>query len=326
MRAVKRHTLRAVDVSTGPFPGFATDLQPPLVAMLLRADGRSLVNENLYEGRFNYLPELARMGADVDLDGSVASVRGVPKLSGADVVSTDLRAGAALVVAGLGAEGETRVSKIHYIDRGYVDIVGKLRDLGADIERRTIEVLDLVPPTQRAARSCRTGTKSSTQEKSTSFIDVPGRAVADERCCRGARARTHRARTHRARTHRARTHRARTHRARTHRARTHRARTHRLPERIAPERIAPERVAPERIAPERIAPDRIAVVGDVPKPGFYPLDQAATLLDAIVRAGGVRAKPATINLKIIPQKGATVTLNLAPFARQYQRRAASARR
>ena len=140
VRAVKRHTLRAVDVSTGPFPGFATDLQPPLVAMLLRADGRSLINENLYEGRFNYLPELARMGADVDLDGSVASVRGVPKLSGADVVSTDLRAGAALVVAGLGAEGETRVSKIHYIDRGYVDIVGKLRNLGARIERRAIEV------------------------------------------------------------------------------------------------------------------------------------------------------------------------------------------
>ena len=140
IRAVKRHRLRAVDVSTGPFPSFATDLQPPLVAMLLRADGRSLINENLYEGRFNYLPEMARMGADVDLDGSIASVRGVPKLSGADVVSSDLRAGAALVIAGLGAESETRVSKIHYIDRGYVDIVGKLSRLGAQIERRTIEV------------------------------------------------------------------------------------------------------------------------------------------------------------------------------------------
>ena len=140
VRAVKRHTLRAIDVSTGPFPGFATDLQPPLVAMMLRSDGRSLVNENLYDGRFNYLPELTRMGGDVDLDGNIASVRGVPKLSGADVVSSDLRAGAALVIAGLGAEGETRVSKIHYIDRGYVDIVGKFKSLGADIERRTIEV------------------------------------------------------------------------------------------------------------------------------------------------------------------------------------------
>ena len=140
VRAVKRHTLRAIDVSTGPFPGFATDLQPPLVAMLLRSDGRSLINENLYDGRFNYLPELTRMGGDVDLDGNVASVRGVPKLSGADVVSSDLRAGAALVIAGLGAEGETRVSKIHYIDRGYVDIVGKFKGLGADIERRTIQI------------------------------------------------------------------------------------------------------------------------------------------------------------------------------------------
>ena len=140
VRAVKRHTLRAIDVSTGPFPGFATDLQPPLVAMMLRSDGRSLINENLYDGRFNYLPELARMGGDVDLDGNVASVRGVPKLSGADVVSSDLRAGAALVIAGLGAEGETRVSKVHYIDRGYVDIVGKFQSLGADIERRTIQI------------------------------------------------------------------------------------------------------------------------------------------------------------------------------------------
>ena len=140
VRAVRRHTLRAIDVSTAPFPGFATDLQPPLVAMLLRSDGRSLINENLYDGRFNYLPELTRMGGDVALDGNIASVRGVPKLSGADVVSSDLRAGAALVIAGLGAEGETRVSKIHYIDRGYVDIVGKFKSLGADIERRTIEV------------------------------------------------------------------------------------------------------------------------------------------------------------------------------------------
>ena len=140
VRAVKRHQLRAIDVATGPFPGFATDLQPPLVAMMLRSDGRSLINENLYDGRFNYLPELTRMGGDVDLDGNIASVRGVPKLSGADVVSSDLRAGAALVIAGLGAEGETRVSKVHYIDRGYVDIVGKMKSLGADIERRTITI------------------------------------------------------------------------------------------------------------------------------------------------------------------------------------------
>lgn len=141
IRASKTKVLRAIDVSTGPFPGFATDLQPPLVAMLLKADGRSLINENLYDGRFNYLPELARMGADVDLEGNLCLVRGVPRLSGASVESTDLRAGAALVLAGLGAEGETRVSKIHYIDRGYNDLVSKFQNLGAQIWRKPLSEL-----------------------------------------------------------------------------------------------------------------------------------------------------------------------------------------
>ena len=84
---------------------------------------------------------MVRMGADVDLNGNVAIIKGVPRLSGAEVFSTDLRAGAALVLAGLGAEGETRVSKIHYIDRGYVDIVGKFKTLGASIERKRVEDL-----------------------------------------------------------------------------------------------------------------------------------------------------------------------------------------
>ncbi len=131
--------LRAVDVSTAAFPGFATDLQPPFVAMMLRADGRAAIHENLYDGRFNYIPELLRMGADIDLDGTTALVQGVPRLSGAEVMSTDLRAGAALVLAGLVAEGETRVSKIHYIDRGYEDFAGKLNSLGARISREIIE-------------------------------------------------------------------------------------------------------------------------------------------------------------------------------------------
>lgn len=131
--------LRAVDVSTAAFPGFATDLQPPFVAMMLRADGRAAIHENLYDGRFNYIPELLRMGADIDLDGTTALVQGVPRLSGAEVMSTDLRAGAALVLAGLVAEGETRVSKIHYIDRGYEDFAGKLNSLGARIAREVIE-------------------------------------------------------------------------------------------------------------------------------------------------------------------------------------------
>jgi UDP-N-acetylglucosamine 1-carboxyvinyltransferase len=138
IRAVKRGPLRPVDVSTAPFPGFATDLQPPFVAMMLRADGRSAIHENLYDGRFNYIPELERMGADIDLDGTTALIQGVPKLSGAEVMSTDLRAGAALVLAGLAAEGETEVSKIHYIDRGYEDLVGKLTDLGAKITRKRV--------------------------------------------------------------------------------------------------------------------------------------------------------------------------------------------
>ncbi|HEX8463699.1 MAG TPA: UDP-N-acetylglucosamine 1-carboxyvinyltransferase [Abditibacterium sp.] len=138
IRAVKRGPLRPVDVSTAPFPGFATDLQPPFVAMMLRADGRSAIHENLYDGRFNYIPELQRMGADIDLEGTTALIKGVPKLSGAEVMSTDLRAGAALVLAGLAAEGETEVSKIHYIDRGYHNLVGKLTDLGANIVRKRV--------------------------------------------------------------------------------------------------------------------------------------------------------------------------------------------
>lgn len=132
------HSLRAVDVSTAAFPGFATDLQPPFVAMMMRADGRSAIHENLYDGRFNYIPELQRMGADIDLDGTTALIQGVPRLSGAEVMSTDLRAGAALVLAGLVAEGETRVSKIHYIDRGYEDFAGKLCSLGAHISREIL--------------------------------------------------------------------------------------------------------------------------------------------------------------------------------------------
>ena len=140
IRATRRHhSLRAVDVSTAAFPGFATDLQPPFVAMMLRADGRSAIHENLYDGRFNYIPELQRMGADIDLDGTTALVQGVPRLSGAEVMSTDLRAGAALVLAGLVAEGQTHVSKIHYIDRGYEDFVGKLSSLGANIKRDFVD-------------------------------------------------------------------------------------------------------------------------------------------------------------------------------------------
>ncbi len=138
IRAHRRRPLQPVDISTAPFPGFATDLQPPFVAMMLRADGRSAINETIYDGRFNYIPELMRMGADIDLENNIALVQGVPKLSGAEVMSTDLRAGAALVLAGLAADGDTEVSNIHYIDRGYEDFVGKLTSLGAVIHRKHV--------------------------------------------------------------------------------------------------------------------------------------------------------------------------------------------
>jgi UDP-N-acetylglucosamine 1-carboxyvinyltransferase len=133
-------TLKATDISTAPFPGFATDLQPPFLTMMCRAEGRSAIEENLYDGRFNYVSELVRMGADITRKDNVAIVSGVSKLSGAVVESTDLRAGAALVVAGLAAQGRTEVTKVEYIDRGYENMVDKLRALGAQIVRQTVEV------------------------------------------------------------------------------------------------------------------------------------------------------------------------------------------
>ncbi|MCU1397599.1 MAG: murA [Acidimicrobiales bacterium] len=128
--------MRATDVATLPYPGIATDYKPLVVTMLTVADGVGIVTENLYPGRFRYVEELQRLGADISTDGHHAVVRGVPHLSGAPVRAPDIRAGAALVVAGLAAEGETIISGVHHIDRGYDDLVGRLRSLGADIERR----------------------------------------------------------------------------------------------------------------------------------------------------------------------------------------------
>src|SRR3954447_5833811 len=127
--------LRAVDVSTLPYPGLATDYKPFFVAMLAVADGVGIVTENIFSGRFRCVSELARMGADIRTEGHHAVVRGVPRLSGAPVKATDIRAGAALVVAGLGAEGETVVTDAHHVDRGYENLAGHLRSLGADVER-----------------------------------------------------------------------------------------------------------------------------------------------------------------------------------------------
>lgn len=125
--------LRTADLSTLPYPGLATDYKPTLMALLATADGTAIVTENIFTGRFRYVDELRRMGADIRTEAHHAVVRGVERLSGAPVRAHDIRAGAALVVAGLRAEGTTRVAGAHHIDRGYDDLVGKLAALGADI-------------------------------------------------------------------------------------------------------------------------------------------------------------------------------------------------
>jgi UDP-N-acetylglucosamine 1-carboxyvinyltransferase len=126
----------SIDVATLPYPGIATDYKPLIVTMLSVAEGVGIVTENLYPGRFRYVEELQRLGADIRTDGHHAVVRGRPHLSGAPVRAPDIRAGAALVVAGLVADGETAVTGLHHIDRGYDDLAGRLVALGADIDRR----------------------------------------------------------------------------------------------------------------------------------------------------------------------------------------------
>lgn len=127
--------LRAVDIVTLPYPGFPTDLQPQLLVLLSQAHGTSMLTENVFDGRFSVIDELRRMGADIAREGHHAIVRGSSRLHGASVRATDLRAGAALVLAGLVAEGETVVNEPHHVDRGYGDFAGRLRALGADVER-----------------------------------------------------------------------------------------------------------------------------------------------------------------------------------------------
>lgn len=127
--------LHSIDIATLPYPGIATDYKPFLVAMLAVADGVGIVTENLFSGRFRYTAELVRMGADIRTEGHHAVVRGVERLSGAPVKAHDIRAGAAMVLAGLAADGETVVSDAHHVDRGYEDLAGKLRSLGADVVR-----------------------------------------------------------------------------------------------------------------------------------------------------------------------------------------------
>jgi UDP-N-acetylglucosamine 1-carboxyvinyltransferase len=127
--------LKPVDVTTQPFPGFPTDLQAQLMALMTRAEGTSRITETIFENRFMHVNELVRLGAKIEVDGRVAVVQGVDKLSGATVMATDLRASAGLVIAALVAAGETVVDRIYHLDRGYDRMEAKLRALGADIER-----------------------------------------------------------------------------------------------------------------------------------------------------------------------------------------------
>ncbi|MGR3493422.1 MAG: UDP-N-acetylglucosamine 1-carboxyvinyltransferase, partial [Shimia sp.] len=128
---------KAVDVATAPFPGFPTDLQAQFMALMCTAEGTSKLEETIFENRFMHAPELTRMGARIDVHGGTAEVTGVDRLRGAQVMATDLRASVSLILAGLAAEGETLVSRVYHLDRGYERIEEKLGNVGAKIERVT---------------------------------------------------------------------------------------------------------------------------------------------------------------------------------------------
>jgi UDP-N-acetylglucosamine 1-carboxyvinyltransferase len=132
-----RHSgdLKQLDITTQPYPGFPTDMQAQLMVLCSLARGQSAIKEAIFENRYMHVPELSRMGADIQVDGRVAMIRGVPRLSGATVMATDLRASASLVLAGLVARGTTEVLRVYHLDRGYERIEKKLRALGATIRR-----------------------------------------------------------------------------------------------------------------------------------------------------------------------------------------------
>jgi UDP-N-acetylglucosamine 1-carboxyvinyltransferase len=130
-----RDKYRAIDVKTSPYPGFPTDLQQPITSLLALAKGTSVVTDNIYSARFRHIDELRRMGAHLRVEGRSALIEGVSRLNGAKVVASDLRAGAALVIAGLATNGTTELEGLEHIDRGYENLVGKLQSLGADVQR-----------------------------------------------------------------------------------------------------------------------------------------------------------------------------------------------
>lgn len=144
--------LQKTSIKSLPHPGFPTDMQPQMSALLTLAEGTSIVTETIFDNRFKYVDELRRMGADISVDGKVAVIEGTGRLMGAPVKANDLRAGAALIIAGLAAEGVTEINDIHHIQRGYENMDGKLRALGADIEKadENISVLEPVQSVYRA--------------------------------------------------------------------------------------------------------------------------------------------------------------------------------
>lgn len=139
VRVIGKNPLKALSIKTLPYPGFPTDMQAQMMAMMVIAEGRSKVTETVFENRFMHVVELNRMGAQISTEGRSAVIDGPCKLTGCDVRATDLRAGAAMILAGLVAEGTTRIGDLHHIDRGYENIVAKLKNLGADIERVDVD-------------------------------------------------------------------------------------------------------------------------------------------------------------------------------------------
>lgn len=135
LRVTTDGRLKRVDIKTQPYPGFPTDMQQLMAVLLALADGVSVITENVYEGRFKYLDELKKMGVNAKVEGRIAVIEGTQKLTGAPLTATDLRAGAAMVIAGLAASGTTEVKNIYHIDRGYESMEKKLQKLGADIKR-----------------------------------------------------------------------------------------------------------------------------------------------------------------------------------------------
>ncbi|MCM3597475.1 MULTISPECIES: UDP-N-acetylglucosamine 1-carboxyvinyltransferase [Bacillaceae] len=139
LRVIGPEKLKSIDIKTMPHPGFPTDMQSQMMALLLRAEGTSMITETVFENRFMHVEEFRRMNGDIKIEGRSVIINGPVNMQGAEVAATDLRAGAALVLAGLVADGYTRVTELKHVDRGYVDFHGKLAGIGADIERITEE-------------------------------------------------------------------------------------------------------------------------------------------------------------------------------------------